>query len=74
MATVRGIHNPVVSSHPVTGQFITLARGMEFDDDDPIVAAFAWAFVDEPKPEQVREVPIEQATAAPGEKRNVRRR
>jgi hypothetical protein len=71
---VVGLRSPVAAQHPATGQFITLARGMEFDDDDPIVAAHPWAFRDEPKAGPVTEVPIEQATAAPGEKRGTRRR
>ena len=59
MATVTHA-SPVAVSHPVSGQFITLARGQEYDDSDPIVKAFRWAF----------EQPVEQATAAPGEKRS----
>lgn len=64
MAVVK-TRSPVSASHPVTGQFITLSRGMEFEDDDPIVESHAWAF---------REDDVEQATAAPGEKRTTRRR
>lgn len=55
--------NPVSVAHPLSGQFITLSRGQEFADDDPVVDAFAWAF----------EGPVEQATKAPGEKRAVKR-
>ncbi len=62
MATVTH-PNPVVVSHPLTEQFVTLAKGMEFPDDDPIVKEFRWAF----------EPPVEQATAAPGEKRTTSR-
>jgi hypothetical protein len=36
---------------------------MEFDDSDPIVRAFPWAF----------DGGVESATAKPGEKRSVRR-
>lgn len=55
--------NPVVVSHPITQQFVTLAKGMEYPDDDPVVREFAWAFA----------APVESATAAPGEKRSVRK-
>lgn len=55
--------NPVAVSHPLSQQFITLARGMEFDANDPIVKAFPWAF----------EQPVERATAGPGERRPVGR-
>lgn len=72
MATVK-IYNPVVVSHPETEQFVTLSRGKEFADDDPIVKEFAWAFEDQPAPEEADSVPIETATRAPGEKRATRR-
>jgi hypothetical protein len=73
MATV--LHrNPVAVSHPITGQFITLSRGKEFDDNDPVVAAFAWAFEPDDAPATVDSVPIETATARPGERRSTRRR
>ena len=72
MATV--LHrSPVVVRHPDTEQFVTLARGMEFADGDPIVKAFAWAFEPDDTPREVTSVAIEAATAAPGEKRSARR-
>jgi D-aminopeptidase len=43
---------------------ITVRDGDEYANDDPIVAAFPWMFTE----------PVEQATAAPGEKRAVRRK
>lgn len=58
--------SPVAVCHPLSGQFITLSRGQEFDDDDAIVEAFPWAFADEAGP-------VESATRAPGEKRAVKR-
>lgn len=73
MATVQH-RNPVAVSHPVTGQYVTLARGKEFADDDPIVAAFAWAFEPDDVPARVESVPIETATARPGERRGTRRK
>ena len=57
MATVQH-RQPVAARHPVTGQFITLARGMEFEDSDPIVAAFAWAFEPDDTPERPESVEI----------------
>lgn len=72
MATVQH-RQPVVVRHPDSDQFITLARGMEFDDSDPIVATFAWAFEPDETPREVTSVSVEAATAAPGEKRSIRR-
>jgi hypothetical protein len=72
MATVQH-RQPVVVRHPGSDQFVTLARGMEFADSDPIVAAFAWAFEPDDAPREVTSVAIEAATAAPGEKRSTRR-
>lgn len=72
VATVQH-RQPVVVRHPVTDQFVTLARGMEFDDSDPIVSTFAWAFEPDETPREVTSVAIEAATAAPGEKRSTRR-
>ncbi len=62
MATVTH-QTPVVVRHPLSEQFITLARGMDFEDSDPVVAAYAWAF----------ESDVESATAEPGKRRYVRR-
>lgn len=57
------VANPVAVAHPVTGQFITVSRGQEFEDDHAFATdkAYAWLF----------ESDVEQATAEPGEKRNV---
>ena len=41
---VCNITNPVAVSHPLTGQFVTLAKGLELEDKDPLVKAFGWAF------------------------------
>ena len=72
--------SPVSSAHPITGQFVTIVKGAEFADDDPIVKAQAWAFaaVDEPAfrasvPIAEVEAEVERATRAPGEKRSTRR-
>ncbi len=64
MATVQH-RSPVVVRHPDTDQFVTLSRGQEFADSDPIVAAFAWAFAADDG--------VESATAEPGKRRYVRR-
>lgn len=56
---------PVVVRHPISEQFIALARGMEFDASDPVVAAYPWAFEGGSD--------VESATAEPGKRRYVRR-
>lgn len=56
-ATVK---NPVAVRHPVTGQHVAVRAGDVFPDDHPFVAAQPWLFG------------VEQATAGPGEKRNIR--
>lgn len=48
-----------------TGTYETLVAGKSFDADDPLVAEHPWAFGSDV---------IEQATAAPGEKRSTSRR
>ena len=53
--------NCVVTVH---GKPMAVTRGQEFDADDLVVRDFAWLFTD---------TPVERATAAPGERRNVRR-
>jgi hypothetical protein len=70
---------PVSVRHPVTGQYLGLRRGDELDEADPIALdpTFAWLFEDTPEPEQLASVrldnEVEQATAAPGERRSTRR-
>lgn len=64
---------PVAVRHPESEQFVTLANGQEFADDDVIVAAFPWAF-EKRDPDAAPAAPadsvvIEMATARPGEKR-----
>jgi hypothetical protein len=63
--------SPVVVMHPVTGQGVVVKRGDEFADDHPIATdkQHAWLFEETPDPEDVRSVPIEQATRRPGEVR-----
>lgn len=67
--------SPVVVSHPVTQQYVTLARGMEVDDPE-ILREFAWAFEEPTEPvssSSVRIADVEQATREPGERRATRR-
>lgn len=51
----------VFNTHTLT--HVPLRGGVSFDTDDPFVNDIRWAL----------ETDVEQATAAPGEKRNVRR-
>ncbi len=44
-------------------KFITLGAGERYDSDDPMVQAYPWAF----------ESDMEDASAAPGERRGARR-
>jgi hypothetical protein len=65
------------------GQRIALRPGEPWDGDDPLVTEYPDAFVDGPSTVRstrdasglvaVGEPPVERATRAPGEKRNVRR-
>lgn len=64
---------PYVVRHPEGGMLLTLDPAVDYDPADPLVAAYAWAF--QPLPRDVVEsIPVEQATARPGEKRATRRR
>jgi len=47
---------------PESETWITLTKGADFQSSDPLVRAYPWAFQ--------RDAEIEQATGAPGEKRN----
>ena len=50
----------IVDSH---GHPTLVKKYQEFEDDDPIVRAYPWLFTTDT---------VERATAAPGERRNVR--
>lgn len=59
--------------HPETGLYVALDPAVDYDPSDPLVKAYPWAF--EPRdtnPAVVESVSVEQATAAPGEKRSRR--
>ena len=64
---------PVVVSHPETQQFVAVKRGDEIPDGSALAKAYPWLFADEGEPLRAESVRIEQATAAPGEKRAARR-
>lgn len=58
---------------PESAAYVALTPGAEFDSSDAIVKANDWAFqldADAKPRQRVRSVNVEQATAAPGEKRN----
>jgi hypothetical protein len=75
--------------YPVNDATLTLAngascsvrRGQHWSADDPVVREKPDAFTTDPRyglafstpPPEMADPPVEQATAAPGERRNVRR-
>lgn len=64
----------VIVRHPEGGTLIVLDPATDYDPSDVLVKAYSWAFARrDTTPGTVESVKIEQATAAPGEKRNVRR-
>ncbi len=59
---------------------VTVGEGADWPADDPIVVAHPELFTDDPRhglsysaPPATRSRPVEQATAAPGEKRSTKR-
>lgn len=65
---------------PDGGQ-VYVQKGSHWSANDPVVRAFPQWFANDPRyglswtgnpPEELSEPPLEQATAAPGERRNVR--
>lgn len=63
MAVVRVSESVAVQNPEIPGQMVALVRDRAYDSQDPLVLAYPWAF----------ESDVEEATASPGEKRNVRR-
>lgn len=57
--------------HPdVPGLMVPIDPAIDYDKDDPLVKKYDWAFVPLDNPGAIIEsMPVEQATAAPGEKR-----
>jgi len=69
--------NPAAIYIPAAGGHVVPDPSLRYEDDDPIVVAAPWYFIDEGQVEDTSvptEVPIEAATAAPGQKRATRRR
>lgn len=60
MSKVRAQQAAVVTMH---GKPLGIPEGQPFDADDPVVRAYPWLF----------DAPVERATAAPGERRTVKR-
>lgn len=61
---------PHAVRHPETGGMVVPSPAEAYRDDDPLVKAYPWLFASDAD----REEPVEQATRAPGEKRQTRRR
>lgn len=79
---VRARRGVGVLLHPVTGGLVTPSPDVPVEASDPLVKKFPWAFISdeelaaelEQAAQSARPAPVEEATAAPGEKRQVRRR
>lgn len=55
----------VVVRHPDGGMFVPVDPGTAYKSSDPLVRAYPWLF----EADSQREERVEQATAAPGERR-----
>jgi len=63
----------VAVRHPESGALITPLPADTYRSDDPLVKAYPWLFTsDAERAEQ--DAPVEQATRAPGEKRQATRK
>jgi len=67
--------------HPEHNELVVPNPAQPYRSDDPLVIAYPWQFAsdeqiasDRAAADSVSSVPIEQATARPGEKRNTRRK
>lgn len=61
---------PVIVRHPDGGIMIALDPAIDYDPGDVLVKTYPWAFAPrDTRPGVVEAVRVEQATAAPGEKR-----
>ena len=65
MKYVRALE-AVAVRHPETKEFVALDLRKRYRSDDPLVTAYGWAFAGDNDE-------VEQATRAPGERRNIRR-
>jgi hypothetical protein len=64
--------SPYIVQHPEAGSLVVLDPAVNYDPDDILVKAYAWAFAPvDTSPGIVESVRVEQATAAPGEKRSL---
>lgn len=63
---------PVIVRHPETGEPTALNPSIDYDPADELVKAYAWAFEKREISKPVESVSVEQASAAPGEKRSRR--
>lgn len=76
---VRPKQPPVALLHPELQTHVVPVPSKFYSDDDPLVLEYPWAFGTEEEllesqvPASRESVPIESATARPGEKRNVRK-
>lgn len=80
--TIRAVFaKETVSLLTAQGFPIVVRKGEHWPADDPVVQANPDLFTDDPRyglsfstpPPEMAEAPVEQATAAPGERRNTRR-
>jgi hypothetical protein len=76
---VRARRGVGILLHPETGGLVTPSPDIPVDASDSLVKKFPWAFAsDEELAEEMEQAaaaarPVEQATAAPGEKRTTRK-
>jgi hypothetical protein len=61
---------PCIVRHPESGALMVPQPAETYRDDDPLVEAYPWLFASDAD----LEAGVEQATRAPGEKRQMRRR
>lgn len=80
--TIRVVFATDTAALPLpSGASVVVHRGQHWSADDPVVKAHPGLFSDDPRygltysvpPPEMAEAPVEQATAAPGEKRATRR-
>ncbi len=80
--TIRAVFAKDTASFPLPhGGSITVRKGSHWSADDPIVAEHPELFTTDPRyglsyttpPPEMSDPPVEQATAAPGERRVTRR-
>jgi len=83
MANLFARPTPTALRHPETDVYVVPERGVGYDENDPLVKAFPWAFVTAQELAELEsgdtvietvERPVEAAEASPGRKRSTRRR